>query len=486
MNARASPDTAVRFLLGRELRALEGVDPNLTVLEYLRTVEHRTGTKEGCAEGDCGACTVVLGELTPAGMRYRAVNSCLMFVPVLDGKQLITVEDLAAPDGQLHPAQQAMVDCHASQCGFCTPGFVMSLYAHYRSGGLPTRVAIDEALAGNLCRCTGYRPIVAAARRMGELPAPEAFDAAPELAALARSDTLAIEHHGRRFYAPRTVAALAELSVRHPDARLFAGGTDAGLWVTKQHRDLETLIHLGEVAALREARVEQGCLEIGGALSYSDGLAAVDEHFPAFAAMVRRIGSVQIRNLGTFAGNVANASPIGDTPPVLIALDAQAVLRRGERRRGVALDEFFSAYRETVLEPGEFIESLRLPLLTRGERLWVWKVSKRFDQDISAVCGAFKLRLVDGRVDTIRIAFGGMAATPARTRHCEQALLGRTWRESTIEAAADALEEDYQPIDDMRASGVYRLRVARNLLRKLWLESSGQSPSINLGSPAHE
>ncbi|MFL5271451.1 MAG: xanthine dehydrogenase small subunit [Anaeromyxobacteraceae bacterium] len=479
------PD-AIRFVLDGKVRELSGVDPTLTVLRWLREVERRSGTKEGCAEGDCGACTVVLAELEGGGLRYRAVNACILFVPALDGKALITVEDVKGADGGLHPVQKAMVECHASQCGFCTPGFVMSLVALYESEPEPSRQRLDDVLAGNLCRCTGYRPIVDAGREAYASGEPRALAAqAASLAALLRSiqredaRPLALEHGGRRFFAPRTLAALADLLQRHPGARLVAGATDVGLWVTKGHRALDTVISTAAVEELRRITVGDTHVELGAAVTYADAHATLAAQYPDLGELVRRIGSLQIRNAGTLAGNIANASPIGDTLPALLALDATLVLQQGIVRREVPLDGFFTGYRKTALREGELIATIRLPVRSEERAFRAYKISKRFDQDISAVCGAFSVTLADRRVRDVRVAFGGVAATPVRARGCERALLGRPWDAASIAAALPVLDAELAPISDARATAAYRRLVAKNLLRKFQLETApeGAAPA---------
>jgi xanthine dehydrogenase small subunit len=467
----------IRFVLDGQVKELKAVDPTLTVLDYLRNVERRCGTKEGCAEGDCGACTVALGEVEDHRLRYRAVNACILFVPALDGKELVTVESLRQERGELHPVQKAMVECHASQCGFCTPGFVMSLFALYESEPPPSRQRINDVLAGNLCRCTGYRPIVAAAERAyaydaSERPSTRVRETVALLEAIARHDTLILEHKGRLLFSPRTVEALAELSGRHPDAYLLAGGTDIGLWVTKQHRRLDTLIYLGGIAELAEVAVDDSHIDIGAAATYSDIHAVLAEHYPDFGELIRRLGGVQVRNVGTIGGNIANASPIGDTPPALIALGARLVLRRDRSRRELPLDEFFLDYRKTALDPGEFIERVRLPVRSPDRHFRAYKVSKRFDHDISAVCGAFSLALEQDRVRDIRICYGGMAETPRRAFACEQALIGQRWTDATVASVLPVMDVDFRPLSDMRAGSAYRRLVARNQLRKFHLETA--------------
>jgi xanthine dehydrogenase small subunit len=488
--ATAGKDPSVRdsveFLLGHERRSLRGVDPTLTVLDYLRTHEHRKGTKEGCAEGDCGACTVVLAR--PAGGRldYRAVNACIQLVPTLDGCQVLTVEDLQGPDGALHPVQRALVEAHGSQCGFCTPGFVMSLFPLWREGGRATRAEIADRLAGNLCRCTGYGPILAAAERLADTPGATAHllereaDVLAELEALADERTLQVERGGRRFLAPSTLDALADLLLAHPGATVLAGSTDVGLWITKQDRQLETIIWIGRVAELRAIRAGTDAIEIGAGVTCTDGMAALAQEWPDMGEVYRRYASPPIRNTATIGGNIANGSPIGDSAPMLIAASAMLVLRRGRQRRQLPLEQFFLAYGKQDRRPDELIEAVIVPRRRPEQRFRAYKVSKRFDQDISAVLGAFTITLDGDRVREARIAYGGMAATPKRALAAEAALRGRAWDEPAVRAAMAALAEDFKPITDMRASAGYRLQVARNLLFKAWLETTDPGAETRL------
>jgi xanthine dehydrogenase small subunit len=474
---------AIRFLLNGEPRTVSDVDPTMTVLEYLRTIERKCGTKEGCAEGDCGACTVVLARPDGGGgLAYEPVNSCIQFMPTLDGRHLITVEGLVQPDGSLHPVQQAMIACHGSQCGFCTPGVVMALFALWHRTKAPTSEDTLQALAGNLCRCTGYRPIMAAAAAMYEGATADRFDVttrdvAARLAQVNRGRGLAYVAGAKSFFAPRDLAELTDVMQRYPNATLLAGGTDFGLWVTKQHRAFACIVYLGEIAELKRVTRNATHLDIGAGVSWTAALADLVGIYPELREFLLRFASVQIRNAATIGGNIANASPIGDGSPPLIALGATLVLAGPQGEREIALEDFFKSYRKTDLRPGEIVARVRVPLPAPDLRFAVWKVSKRFDQDISAVCGAFALRFVDGHVLSARIAFGGMAAIPARARAAEAALAGKPWALASVQAAMAALERDFAPIDDARASRGYRMLVARNLLLRFHHEKRGADPA---------
>ena len=487
---------SIRFLLGNELQELSGFDPQITVLDWLRNHMRRTGTKEGCAEGDCGACTVAVGELVDGTVRYRAFNSCIQLLAPLDGKQLLTVEDLAVKDASgesLHPVQQAMVDQHGSQCGFCTPGFVMSLFTLFhqtemhapgRGSQALERHCIDETLAGNLCRCTGYAPIARAAlQAMQPAPADQFTDRQEEVAAklqlLRRNTLLQLEYQGRRFFAPRKLAELWELLRQYPRAQLLAGATDVGLWMTKQLRVFDTVISLCQVSELqRIARDEAaGTISIGAAVTYTDAFDTLVSAFPGMRSMLSRLGAVQVRNAGTIGGNIANGSPVGDMPPALIALGARLVLSSSAGRREIPLENYFLAYGKQDLQPGECVEAVVLPLPVAGQHYAVYKLSKRFDQDVSALCAGFCMRLQDGKVADARICFGGMAGTPLRAESTERVLLNQPWNEVAVVRAQAALAEDYSPLTDWRGSHEYRLLAAQNLLRRFFLETTSDEPA---------
>lgn len=465
----------IRFLLNQTMKILADVDPNTTVLNWLRGAEHRCASKEGCASGDCGACTVVLGRVEGDKLRYDTANSCITLISQLDGKQLLTAEDLEE-NGELHPAQQAMADCHASQCGFCTPGFVMSIFALQKTHDRVERHDIEQHLGGNLCRCTGYRPIIEAAGVACKTHEDSFTRAAPQtiarLKALASRDTATLAAANNSCLLPKSLPALAELYAQYPQARLLAGGTDLTLNITQQYQQLPLLIGLGQVEELKTIAVDEEEIHIGAAATLQECGRALETVLPALAKALERFASRQVRNHATMGGNLANASPIGDCAPMLLALDAVLELRKGNSLRRLPLDNFFLSYRQTALEAGEFITRIIIPRVTVSPEFAAWKVSKRREDDISTVFGAFNLHVSEGVVNSARIAFGGMAATPARAVHCERALLGQPLNEQTLAAARQALAADFQPLSDFRGSGSYRLAVAQNLLRRLMLRQT--------------
>ncbi|MEM6940334.1 MAG: xanthine dehydrogenase small subunit [Pseudomonadota bacterium] len=456
----------IAFDLNGSAVTLKDVPPTHTLLDWLREERGLTGTKEGCNEGDCGACTVMVRDATGA----RALNACILFMPQVNGKRVTTVEGLAAPDGTLHPAQEALVTHHGSQCGFCTPGIAVTMATAQINGARDH----DVQLAGNLCRCTGYAPIVRAAEEMVDAPVP-AHLCKPWAAPTANGE-VPQDASGLRFVQPATADALAAWYLAHPDATLVAGATDVGLWVTKGNQSLGPVAFLGTCADLRGVTLEGDEIRIGAMTTIAELEQAIAPHHPSFAAMLRRYGSLQVRNAATLGGNIANGSPIGDSPPALIALGAHLHLRLGDTRRTIPLEDFFVAYGQQDRSPGEFVEAVSIP--RQDDRLRCYKLSKRFDQDISAVCGAIALQVSGETIGSARIAFGGMAGTPKRAASAEAALRGNPFTAATVATAMAAMKEDFAPLSDMRASAAYRMKTAQNMLMRYYLEMSGHRTDL--------
>lgn len=475
----------IRFFHQGQIRTVEGLAPTTTVLQWLREQAHCTGTKEGCAEGDCGACTVVVGEVDESGqaLTKTTVNACIQFLPTLDGRALFTVEDLQEMNkGHLHPCQQAMVDCHGSQCGFCTPGFVMSLWQIYEDQVQPLpRQELADALSGNLCRCTGYRPILDAGQRMFQAPR-VVFDPSPALTALKSlsQPNETFVHDGpeatepskrARFVAPATLSELARWREQMPQARMLAGSTDVGLWVTKQMKPLGDILYLGRVKELKAITASASGLTIGAAASLEDAWATIVQHVPALREIWLRFASPPVRHAGTLGGNIANGSPIGDSAPMLLALNAEVTLRKGDWQRTLPLTAFYLDYMKNALQPGEFLQSMHIPLPKPEDIVRGYKISKRRDSDISAVCAGLMVRLEGEVIAEARLGWGGMAATAKRAALTEAELVGQPWTEATLRRAQAALAQDFKPMTDLRASDSYRSRVAANLLERFWLET---------------
>ncbi len=473
---------SIRFILNGEDIALTDVGPTETLLDFLRLKRRLTGTKEGCAEGDCGACTVLVGRLADGKLSYESVNACIRFIGSLHATHVVTVEHLAGRNGALHPVQQALVDCHGSQCGFCTPGFVMSLYGLWLTMEKPGRREIEKALQGNLCRCTGYEPIVKAAEQVSLTRPSALFDPlertrseiVARLWAMQASGTIRIGKDEDRLIVPASVQALTEILSQEPDATVVAGATDVGLWVTKQMRRLSPVVFINHLSELQSITESEDGITIGAGVSYTGAFAAISKKIPALGRLIDRIGGEQVRNMGTIGGNITNGSPIGDSPPPLIALGATLTLRSLAGQRKMPIEDFFIAYGKQDRKPGEFVESVFVPYPKATSRFAAYKITKRRDEDITAVLGAFLLTLDEAETITdIRIAFGGMAATPKRARTVEAELLGKPWTEATVEAARPAFDTDFQPLTDWRATAEYRQLTAMNLLTRFYLETVG-------------
>ncbi|GKX34487.1 MAG: xanthine dehydrogenase small subunit [Rhizobiaceae bacterium MnEN-MB40S] len=474
----------IRFILNDRPISLDDIAPDFTLLDFLRIDQRLTGTKEGCAEGDCGACTVLVGRLGVSGLVYETVNACIRFVGSLDACHVVTIEHLAAADGALHPVQQAMVDRHGSQCGFCTPGIVMSLYDLWLETSDATPAAVEKALQGNLCRCTGYETIIEAAKAASAVASDDDRLVAGRAAMEARLEKLRdgarveIESAGGVIFVPASLNDLADIVEAHPEATIVAGSTDVGLWVTKQFRSITPVVFINNLLELKQITETSEGLTLGAGVTYSDAFEAIVERYPAMRGFWERIGGEQVRNMGTVGGNIANGSPIGDTPPPLIALSAHVTLRKGASERTLPLEDFFIDYGKQDRQPGEFVSAVHIPALDASRIFAAYKISKRRDEDISAVCGAFNVKIESGRVSDVRIAFGGMAATPKRASAVEAALKDQPWNEATIDTAMGMFEKDFQPLTDWRATADYRLLVAKNLLKRFFLETEGNSVVI--------
>jgi len=465
--------STIKFVYQNRIVEIKNPDSNETLLNYIRTKLKKTGTKEGCAEGGCGACSVVLAEFKNNKINYVPVNSCIMFLPTLQGKQLILVEDLISRDGSLHPVQQAMVNWHGSQCGFCTPGFVMSLFSMFKNYSRFNDNLIKDSISGNLCRCTGYKPIMKAAKSLNNKNKIDQFvknkKNVIKLLEKINNESIAIYKKDRQYFAPRYVQELKKILKKNINAHLLSGGTDLSLLVTKKRKDINSIIYMNSIDELNYIKNTNKYIEVGATTPLIKFENYIQKYYPDFNSILKRYGSVQIRSVATIAGNIATASPIGDTLPLLLSLDAKVVLKSIKKTKVVELNNFFLGYRKTKLKKGQFIESVRIPLFTKNI-FKAYKISKRFDDDISSICASFNLEMINKKIKNVKIAYGGMSSIPKRAKWCEKVLLNSTLTEQIIEKAKKALEKDFKPISDMRASGKYRITVAKNLLKKCFLE----------------
>jgi len=465
--------STLKFVWENKIHSISNIDPNETILNYVRLNLKKTGTKEGCAEGGCGACTVVLGDLTNNKIDYRAINSCIAFVPSLEGKQLILVEDLVSKNGALHSVQEAMVNYHGSQCGFCTPGFVMSLFAMYKNFSSYSKENIQDSISGNLCRCTGYRPIVDAAKSLNNVNRLDQFDKNKKqiisLLKKINSENLIIQNRNKKYFSPKNINELKKTIKDNPNSIFLSGGTDLSLNVTKGRKDINNIISLNLIKELKFIKERNGNIEVGAATSLIEFELFIKKYYPDFNAILKRYGSVQIRNVATIAGNIATASPIGDTLPLLLSLDAKVVLQKISKKTILPLNNFFVSYRKTKLKKGQFIHSIIIPIFKKNI-FKAYKISKRIDDDISSVCASFNLEINNKKIKNIKIAYGGMAPIPKRAINCEKTLINSNLSEEIFEKAKKNLEKDFSPINDTRASKGYRMEVAKNLLMKCFIE----------------
>ena len=460
----------IRFIFENKIHEIINPDPNETILNYIRLKLKKNGTKEGCAEGGCGACTVVIGELKKDNIIYKAINSCIAFITSLEGKQLLVVEDLMFEDGSLHPVQNAMVNYHGSQCGFCTPGFVMSLFSMYKNNTSYDIQTIEETISGNLCRCTGYRPIIDAAKSLNQTKTDKFTKNKKKIIdQLKKIRPKSIFIQNKKYFAPRTVNELKKIIKKNPSLNFLSGGTDMSLIVTKQKKDLENIIYLNSIDELNYIKDNNKYIEVGATTPLRKFELFIKKYYSDFNIILKRYGSVQIRNVATIAGNIATASPIGDSLPLLLSLDASIVIENFSKKTILPLKNFFISYRKTKLKKGQFISAIRIPVFKKNI-FKAYKISKRIDDDISSVCASFNLSIENKKIKNIKIAYGGMAPIPKRATHCEKTLLNSNFSEEIILKAQKSLEKDFQPINDMRASKNYRMEIAKNLLMKCFKE----------------
>ena len=465
----------LRFIYNNNIFEINNPNPNETLLNFIRNDLKKNGTKEGCAEGGCGACTVVLGSLEKNTIKYQSINACIVFLPTIHNKQLILIEDLQENKNTLHPVQESMLNFHGSQCGFCTPGFIMSLFAMYKNNYTYSEKIIKDSIAGNLCRCTGYKPIMESAKSLNNKSKYDKFSKKQNiiinlLKKIKKKDkTLIIKNNNNKYYAPKKIIELKNLLKKYPDSRILSGGTDLSLEITKLRKTLNSIIYIGAINELNFIKKNDKYIEIGSCTPLIIFEKYIEKIFPDFYEILQRYGSTQIRNTATIGGNIATASPIGDTLPILLSLNAKIKIEDYKKELIMPLKEFFLGYRKTKLNNNQFIKSIIIPIENR-RIIKSYKISKRIDDDISSVCGSFNLKIKNNIISSILIAFGGMSAIPKRAINCEKFLTNNEFSKNSIVNAQQILEKDFSPIDDMRASSRYRMEIAKNLLLKLYLE----------------
>ena len=473
----------VQFVFNNKLFEIINPDPNQTLLNFIRNELKKTGTKEGCAEGGCGACTIVLGELKNNKIIYKSINACIAFTPTLHRKQLIVVEDLVSKKGILHPVQEAMVKFHGSQCGFCTPGFVMSLFSMYKNQSSYSEELIKDSISGNLCRCTGYRPIIDAAKSLNKKMKTDDFNKnikkTMNLLRKISPKSISIIKNNKKYFDPKNINELKKIIKTNIHPQFLSGGTDLSLKVTKNREEIQNIIYLNEIKELNFIKKSKNHIEIGANTPLIRFEKFICKYYPDFNSILKRYGSVQIRNVGTIAGNIATASPIGDTLPILLSLNAKVFVQTKNNVKEILIKDFFTSYRKTKLKSGEFIKSIKIPIYKKNI-FKAYKISKRFDDDISSVCASFNFKIINKKIVNAAIAFGGMAEIPKRAVNCEKILKNSRLSLNIFEKAKDFLDKDFKPIDDMRASKNYRMQVAKNLLIKFFLEiKSNKSLRLN-------
>ena len=467
----------IQFIYNDDIIKLKNPDPNRTILDFIRSDLKQKGTKEGCAEGGCGACTVVLGELKNKKLHYKSINSCISFLPMIDKKHLILIENLSNKKDNLHPIQEAMVKFHGSQCGFCTPGFVMSMFAMYKNFSKFNDETIDETLSGNLCRCTGYRPIKDAAKSLNSQNLYDHFKKNEKkiinLLTKIKDRDIEISYKNKKYFAPKSLSNLKKILKKNSNTKFLSGGTDLSLEVTKKRGEIDKIISLNSIKELKFIKKTKKFIEVGSGVSLYEFQNVIKSYYPDFYNILKRYGSVQIRNVGTLAGNIATASPIGDSLPLLLSLDSKIKIQTSRFIKVIPLSEFFLSYRKTKLKKGEFLYSVVIPI-NKQNHFKAYKISRRFDDDISSVCASFNFLIKKNIILDAKIAYGGMSEIPKRAPKIEKALTNSIFSEDTFARVKNLIDTDFSPMDDMRASKNYRSDVAKNLMMKFFHEVSGQ------------